>query len=75
MAPLALGAAPHERPDRPDRQGGPCPQETTLAAVVPVAGTRWTIECCFEATKGEVGLDDYEVRSWTGWYCHITLAI
>jgi SRSO17 transposase len=45
-----------------------------LAEVVPVAGTRWTIESSFEAAKGEGGLDDYEVRSWTGWYRPITLA-
>jgi SRSO17 transposase len=51
------------------------PQDTALAAVVQVAGTRWTIESSFEAAKGEVGLDDYEVRSWTGWYRHITLAM
>lgn len=51
------------------------PQDTTLAEVVQVAGTRWTIESSFEAAKGEVGLDDYEVRSWTGWYRHITLAM
>jgi SRSO17 transposase len=51
------------------------PQETTLAEVVRVAGTRWTIESCFEAAKSEVGLDHYEVRSWTGWYRHITLAM
>jgi SRSO17 transposase len=51
------------------------PQETTLEAVVRVAGTRWTIESSFEAAKGEVGLDHYEVRSWTGWYRHITLAM
>jgi SRSO17 transposase len=51
------------------------PQDTTLAETVQVAGTRWTIESGFEATKGEVGLDDYEVRSWTGWYRHITLAM
>ena len=25
--------------------------------------------------KGEVGLDQYEVRSWTGWHRHITLAM
>jgi SRSO17 transposase len=31
--------------------------------VVRVAGSRWTIESSFEAAKGEVGLDDYEVRS------------
>ena len=40
-----------------------------------VAGTRWTIEACFEAAKGEVGLDQYEVRSWTGWHRHVTLAM
>ena len=51
------------------------PQDTTLAETVQVAGTRWTIESGFEAAKGEVGLDDYEVRSWTGWYRHITLAM
>jgi SRSO17 transposase len=51
------------------------PQDTTLEAVVRVAGARWTIEQLFEAAKGEVGLDHYEVRSWTGWYRHITLAM
>ena len=51
------------------------PQDTTLAAVVQVAGTRWTIESNVEAAKGEVGLDDYEVRSWTGWSRPITLAL
>ena len=43
--------------------------------MVSVAGTRWTIETGFETAKGEVGLDHYEVRSWSGWYRHITLAI
>jgi SRSO17 transposase len=51
------------------------PQDTRLEDVVGVAGTRWTIESSFEAAKGEVGLDHYEVRSWTGWYRHITLAM
>jgi SRSO17 transposase len=50
-------------------------QDTPLEEVVRVAGTRWAIESSFEAAKGEVGLDDYEVRSWTGWYRHITLAM
>jgi len=50
-------------------------QATTLEAVVRVAGSRWTIESSFEAAKGEVGLDHYEVRTWTGWYRHITLAM
>ena len=47
----------------------------TLPDLVRVAGTRWTIEACFEAAKGEVGLDQYEVRSWTGWHRHVTLAM
>ena len=51
------------------------PQDTPLEEVVRVAGTRWTIESCFEAAKSEVGLDHYEVRSWTGWYRHMTLAL
>jgi SRSO17 transposase len=51
------------------------PEEATLADLVRVAGTRWTIEACFEAAKGETGLDQYEVRSWTGWHRHVTLAM
>jgi SRSO17 transposase len=51
------------------------PHGTVLDTIVHVAGSRWTIECCFEAAKGEVGLDHYEVRRWTGWYRHITLAM
>ena len=51
------------------------PEGTALADLVRVAGTRWTVEACFEAAKGEVGLDEYEVRSWTGWHRHVTLAM
>ncbi len=50
------------------------PSDTTLADLVRVAGTRWTVEICFEAAKQEVGLAQYEVRSWTGWHRHVTLA-
>jgi SRSO17 transposase len=51
------------------------PAGTALADLVRVAGARWTVEACFEAAKGEVGLDEYEVRSWTGWHRHVTLAL
>ena len=51
------------------------PAETTLAELARVAGTRWAIEECFEEAKGQVGLDQYEVRRWDGWYRHITLAM
>ena len=51
------------------------PPGTTLAALVWVAGIRWAVESDLESAKGEVGLDPYAVRSWTGWYRHITLAM
>ena len=48
---------------------------TTLQTVVRVAGMRWQIEASFEAAQGECGLDEYEVRTWTAWHRHITLAV
>ncbi len=51
------------------------PQATVLETMVQVAGRRWTVAQCFEEAKGEVGLDQYEVRRWTGWYRHSTLAM
>jgi SRSO17 transposase len=51
------------------------PPNTGVQTLVQVAGMRWMIEECFEAAKQEVGLDQYEVRSWHGWYRHITLAM
>ena len=51
------------------------PQNTTLEGLAKVAGMRWRVERGFEEAKGEVGLAHYEVRSWHGWYRHITLAL
>jgi SRSO17 transposase len=51
------------------------PVGTSLQTLVTVAGQRWTIEECFELGKNEVGLDEYEVRHWPGWYRHITLSM
>ena len=51
------------------------PTATPLSTLVEVAGTRWCIEIGFESAKGCVGLDQYEVRSWHGWYQHMTLAL
>jgi SRSO17 transposase len=51
------------------------PAQTTLAELVRVAGSRWKIEEGFEEAKGEVGLDQYEVRGFRAWYRHITLAL
>ena len=49
--------------------------EASLSELVGVAGTRWIIEDAFKEAKQEVGLDEYEVRLWVGWYRHITLAL
>jgi SRSO17 transposase len=51
------------------------PEDTTLGELAQVAGSRWRVEIGFEEAKGEVGLSHYEVRSWRGWYRHITLAL
>jgi SRSO17 transposase len=50
------------------------PKATTLHEMVKAAGARWHIEEDFENTK-DMGLDQYEVRSWTAWYRHITLVM
>ena len=34
---------------------------------------RWPIETIFEESKGEVGMDHYEMRSWIGWHHHMLL--
>jgi SRSO17 transposase len=51
------------------------PEGTCLKELVQIASARWAIEECFEQAKQETGLDEYEVRSWTGWYRHITLSM
>jgi SRSO17 transposase len=43
------------------------PHATSRQEVVRVAGSRWTVESGVEEAKGEVGLDQYAVRSWTAW--------
>jgi len=48
---------------------------TVLATVVQVAGRRWTVARCCEEAKGAVGLEQYAVRSWTGGYRPLTLAM
>jgi SRSO17 transposase len=51
------------------------PAETPVRELIQIAGRRWSIEDSFEAAKGEVGLDEYEVRKWDGWHRHITLCL
>jgi hypothetical protein len=51
------------------------PEGATLEALAKAAGSRWRVEIGFEEAKGEVGLAHYELRSWDGWYRHITLSL
>ncbi|MGB8646521.1 MAG: IS701 family transposase [Anaerolineae bacterium] len=36
-----------------------------------LSGWRWPVETTLEEGKSEIGLDQYEVRSWDGWYHHM----
>lgn len=51
------------------------PEATALRELVRVAGARWAIEETFQTAKGQVGLDQYQVRRYDSWYRHITLAM
>jgi SRSO17 transposase len=51
------------------------PAGTPLSGLARAAGRRWAIEEAFAQGKGEVGLDQYEVRSWVGWHRHMALAM
>ena len=51
------------------------PHRATFGELVGVAGARWPIEECFGSGKNEVGLDNYQVRTWHAWHRHITFAM
>jgi len=49
------------------------PVNMPLHEFVRISGMRWPIETVLEEAKGEVGLDQYEMRSWQGWHHHMVL--
>ena len=51
------------------------PEDTALEILACVGSSRWRIETEFETEKGEVGLDEYEARSWAGWHHHIAMCL
>ena len=51
------------------------PEDTTLETLAYVGGSRWRIETEFETEKGDLGLDEYETRSWAGWHHHIAMCL
>ena len=49
--------------------------DTPLETLAYVGGSRWRIETEFQTEKGDVGLDEYETRSWAGWHHHIAMCL
>jgi len=47
------------------------PVSVRLPTLIWLSGLRWAIEQCFEETKTELGMDQYEVRKFSGWHHHI----
>jgi SRSO17 transposase len=47
------------------------PVSTRLRVFVWLSGMRWAIEQCFEETKMELGMDQYDIRKYPGWHHHM----
>jgi SRSO17 transposase len=49
------------------------PADTPAETLVWLSGMRWPVESAILEAKSELGLDHYEVRSWTGWHHHTAM--
>jgi SRSO17 transposase len=50
-------------------------EEPSLAELARVIKAGACIEASFKRGKGEVGMDEYQVRTWQGWHHHIALSL
>jgi SRSO17 transposase len=50
-------------------------KEPSLAALARVIKAGACIEASFKRGKGEVGMDEYQVRTWQGWHHHMALSL
>ena len=50
-------------------------EEPSLAELARVIKAGACIEASFKRGKGEVGMDEYQVRTWHGWHHHMTLSL
>lgn len=51
------------------------PVDTPVPEMIRAAGLRWKIEQDNQTGKDHLGLDHYQVRKYTPWYRHVTLAM
>ena len=55
------------------------PPDAALETWAYVGGSRWRIETEFETEfeteQSDVGLDEYETRTWAGWHHHIAMCL
>src|SRR5262252_1049274 len=49
--------------------------EPSLGELAPVIKAGLCIEASFKRGKGEVGMDQYQVRTWEGWHHHMALTL
>ena len=51
------------------------PADTDWKTLAGLTAGRWPIETTFEEAKGQLGMDNYEVRNWRGWHHHMTMTL
>lgn len=51
------------------------PEALASLELVRMSGMRWPVELTFEEGKEELGMDQYETRSWLGWHHHMSLVM
>ncbi|MDR1049986.1 MAG: transposase, partial [Deltaproteobacteria bacterium] len=49
------------------------PEDTPLSKFTEVATMRWPIEQCFEECKSQLGMSQFEGRSWKGFHRHLNI--
>ena len=49
------------------------PADASFDELIWLSAMRWPIETCFQEGKDYLGMDHYQVRSWTGWHHHMTM--
>lgn len=59
-------------PDKVDYFLVHAPTGTTMSVMVACAGLRWKIEEDNRHGKQLIGLDDYQIRTWTAWHHQVT---